>query len=92
MVNRGFGVEVTGAVPVLVSLLSRAPARGAGLGMRPGCSPFHRYARAGVAGYSMIAGCSPRYSRVTTRDHEHRPLLVPPGGYGKGEKGEILDA
>jgi hypothetical protein len=27
--------------------------------------PFHRYARAGAAGYSMITGCSPRYSRVT---------------------------
>jgi hypothetical protein len=31
---------------------------------------FTRYARAGTVGYSMITGCSPRYSRVTTRDHD----------------------
>jgi hypothetical protein len=32
--------------------------------------PFTRYARAGTVGYSMITGCSPRYSRVTARDHD----------------------
>jgi hypothetical protein len=87
-----FAVSGEGVVPGLVSPLSRVPGQGQQGGMRPGCSPNGRIcpcrAEAGAAGCSMIMGCSPRYSRVTTRDHDFTLPWIPLAGidgYGLGE-------
>jgi hypothetical protein len=55
---------------------------------RSGCSPNRGVcpcrAAAGAVACSMIAGRSPRYSRVTTRDHDVTAHRIPPVGMERG--------
>ena len=73
-------------VPGGLFSVSRVPGQGGRSTGGPAAPPFFA-GDARAAGYSMITGCSPRYSRPTTRDHDFG-LPGDPRGRGRGDNGK----
>jgi hypothetical protein len=90
-VFRGFGMGVMG-VALGLFLIPRVQPETARPGIGLDDPAFAHYARAvpcraGATGSSMITGCSPRYSRVTARDHDFSPHRIPQAGMEEEDEG-----